>query len=47
MPEQVWTFWSLYLAKKSEGNAFKEDIYFSARIDLNLKDNRQGHFEQK
>ena len=28
MPEQVRTFWPLYLAKKTEGNAFKEDIYF-------------------
>ena len=29
MPEQVRTFWPVYLAKKIEGNAFKEDIYFS------------------
>ena len=28
MPEQVRTFLSVYLAKKSVGNAFKEDIYF-------------------
>ena len=30
MPEQVQTFLSVYLAKKSVGNAFKEDIYFSS-----------------
>ena len=29
MPEQDRTFWPIYLAKKIEGNAFKEDIYFT------------------
>ena len=29
MPEQDRTFWPIYLAKKIEGNAFKEDIYLS------------------
>ena len=34
MPEQVWTFLSVYLAKKSVGNAFKEDIYFMYQMEI-------------
>ena len=30
--KQVWTFLSVYLAKKSVGNAFKEDNYFKRMI---------------
>ena len=34
MPEQVWTFYQFTWRKKSVGNVFKEDIYFSTTILL-------------
>ena len=38
MPEQIRTFWPVYLAKKNEGNAIKENIYFSRKLSgLNLE----------
>ena len=32
IPEQVRTLWSVYLAKKSEGSAQSEEVYFSLNI---------------
>ena len=34
MPEQVWTFWSVYLAKKSVGNAQSQEVYFNKLFSL-------------
>ena len=42
MPEQFWTFSSVYLAKKSVGSAQSDEVYFSV-IQLKGKHCRKPH----
>ena len=37
MPEQVRTFWSVYLAEKSEGSAQSEEVYFRSSFLRNFQ----------